>query len=233
MAAPDRQRVVNLLRRLRREVRASAAKGGDWRGVVDSLRPHTAKVWRTLTERDRARFLAHLRPYWEIHRHRMAVNVARRFHELLGQSLVRVVAGTVAYVHADDRGARLYVRQRGDERLIELRVSWVINCTGPAACNSAESNPAIGSLLVHGWVRRDALSLGLDTSSDGNAIDLEGREVPDLFVVGTLRKPLLWESTAVPELRSQAASVAQWTIDRLGTERKPWPNTLLQQTSSH
>jgi uncharacterized NAD(P)/FAD-binding protein YdhS/predicted metal-dependent enzyme (double-stranded beta helix superfamily) len=210
--AADRPRVVTLARKLKQKARSLAEAGGDWRSVVDSLRPHTAKVWSTLTERDRGRFLAHLRPYWEIHRHRMAVEVARRFRELLTQNLVRVVPGTVASVHADDSGARLYVRERGDARLIELRACWVVNCTGPAACNSAESNPAIGSLLVHDWVRRDALSLGLDTTSDGNAIDAKGREVDDLFVVGTLRKPLLWESTAVPELRSQAASVAQSTV---------------------
>jgi len=32
--------------------------------------------------------------------------------------------------------------------------------------------------------------------------------VADLLVVGTLRKPSVWESTAVPELRVQAAVAA-------------------------
>jgi uncharacterized NAD(P)/FAD-binding protein YdhS len=36
--------------------------------------------------------------------------------------------------------------------------------------------------------------------------------VPDLFVVGTLRKPACWESTAVPELRQQAAAVAEGVL---------------------
>ncbi|HTV31566.1 MAG TPA: hypothetical protein VME69_00405 [Methylocella sp.] len=34
-------------------------------------------------------------------------------------------------------------------------------------------------------------------------------EVNGMFIVGTLRKPASWESTAVPELREQAAAVAQ------------------------
>jgi uncharacterized NAD(P)/FAD-binding protein YdhS len=57
-------------------------------------------------------------------------------------------------------------------------------------------------------VRTDDLALGLETTPDGNAIDAHGQVAPDLFVVGTLRKPAHWESTAVPELRSQAAAVA-------------------------
>lgn len=131
------------------------------------------------------------------------------------QWLVPVIAGTVAAVQADEEGVRLYVRERGDDRLREVRARWVINCTGPAASNSAESNPAIGSLLVHRCVQPDPLALGLETTADGNVIDGYGETTPDLFVVGTLRKPDAWESTAVPELRSQAATVAEAVLRHL------------------
>ncbi len=95
-------------------------------------------------------------------------------------------------------------------RLVELHADWVINCTGPAPSNSAAANPAVGSLLVQGFLHPDELGLGIETSAVGNApLDTQGREVPDLFIVGTLRKPALWESTAVPELRQQAAAVGQ------------------------
>jgi uncharacterized NAD(P)/FAD-binding protein YdhS len=39
--------------------------------------------------------------------------------------------------------------------------------------------------------------------------------MPDLFVIGTLRKPSVWESTAVPELRNQAAAVAECVLAHL------------------
>ena len=107
------------------------------------------------------------------------------------------------------------MRERGSDRLIELEASWVINCTGPLPSNSVESNPVIGSLLVSGVLRPDELSLGIETTLNGNAIDAEGREVADLFLVGTLRKSTDWESTAVPELRNQAAAVAKAAIGLL------------------
>lgn len=213
MAAPGGLRIKTLFQQLRRKVREVIAAGGNWRSVVDGLRPHTANLWRTLPLSERKRFLARLRPYWEVHRHRMALGVAKQFGSLLDQGLVRVIAGRVASAQAEDHSVRLYVRERGDDRLIELNAGWVINCTGPTASNSAESNPAIGSLLVHGWLRPDELALGLETTPEGNAIDAEGDAISDLFVVGTLRKPSLWESTAVPELRTQAASAAECVLN--------------------
>lgn len=127
-------------------------------------------------------------------------------------------AGSVSAAQADDDGVRLYVRERGADRLVELRAGVVINCTGPAASNSAESNPAIGSLLVHGWVRPDVLSLGLETTADGEVVDASGEAAADLFVVGTLRKFAVWESTAVPELRVQAAQVGARVVAGLRRE---------------
>ena len=115
---------------------------------------------------------------------------------------------------------RLVVRQRGSDRLLESDASWVINCTGPLPSNSVESNPVIGSLLVSGVLRPDELSLGIETTLNGNAIAADGREVADLFLVGTLRKSTDWESTAVPELRSQAAAAAEGVLGLLAQRRR-------------
>src|SRR5262245_7582873 len=84
--------------------------------------------------------------------------------------------------------------------------------------NSPESNPVIGSLLVHGWLRLDELALGVETTAEGHAVAGHGEEVADMFVAGTLRKPAFWESTAVPELRGQAATVAERVVTLLTDE---------------
>src|SRR5204862_429710 len=157
---------------------------------------------------ERKRFLTRLRPFWEVHRHRMAVNVGERFRNLCESGAVRLVAGRVALAAADDNVVRLVVNERRTGATQMLEAAWVVNCTGPAPSNSPASNPAIGSLLVHGWLRPDELGLGIESTEDGAAIDSAGLAVGDLFIVGTLRKPALWESTAAPELRGQAATVA-------------------------
>jgi uncharacterized NAD(P)/FAD-binding protein YdhS len=215
LAAPGGVRAKTIFKKIRAKVQQLCDSGHDWRSVVDGVRPHTTNLWRALSSGERRKFLTRLRPYWEVHRHRMAWGVAERFHALVNQGLVRILAGSVASAQADDDGVRLYVRERGEERLLEIPAAWVLNCTGPAASNSAESNPVIGSLLIHGWLQPDEHSLGLETTADGNAMDAHGRAASDLFVVGTLRKPAHWESTAVPELRNQAASVADLVLRHL------------------
>ena len=55
----------------------------------------------------------------------------------------------------------------------------------------------------------------MPSTPEGNALDAGAREVPYLFVVGTLRKPALWETTAVPELRAQAATVGERAFEHV------------------
>jgi uncharacterized NAD(P)/FAD-binding protein YdhS len=208
VGAPGGARAATLAGRLRQKAREVVAAGGDWRSVVDGLRPHTALLWRSMPPDERRRFLVRLRPFWEAHRHRMARAVAGPFGELLARGDVRLIAGHVESAEAVGEGVRLVVRQRGDRRA-QADASWVINCTGPSPSNSVESNPVIGSLLVSGVVRPDPLFLGIETTPGGNPVAADGQEVADLFLVGTLRKPADWESTAVPELRDQAAAAAE------------------------
>jgi uncharacterized NAD(P)/FAD-binding protein YdhS len=150
---------------------------------------------------------------WEILRHRMAPEVAARVHDWSEAGTVRVLAGRVEAVTAATGGALVAaVRTRGDDTLHPIEIGWVVNCPGPSPSNRPEANPAVASLLLHGWVCPDPLDLGLCTSADGRAISRAGEIVPDLHVIGTLRKPASWESTAVPELRVQSASVAATVV---------------------
>ncbi|WP_254509371.1 FAD/NAD(P)-binding protein [Anatilimnocola floriformis] len=208
LQSPAGVQVKSLFRQLREIVDRVTQQGQTWRVAIDALRPHTADLWRAANPQQRQLFLRHVRPFWEVHRHRMATGVAERFHGLMKQGMVKVIAGRVSAAQASEESVRLYVRDKGEERLREVTAQWVINCTGPSASNSAESNPVIGSLLIHGWVQPDPLALGLETTVDGEIVDSQGTTASNLFVVGTLRKPISWESTAVPELRAQAATVA-------------------------
>ena len=66
----------------------------------------------------------------------------------------------------------------------------------------------LGSLLRSGMASTDGLGLGLRTDDDGRLLPAEGAAEARVFLVGALRRGELWESTAVPELRGQAARAA-------------------------
>lgn len=210
-------------RRLLAAVRGRARAlepNGDWRTIVDALRPHTAAICNALPLNERRRFIDRVRPFWEIHRHRMAPHIARNIAELRAAGRFELIAGRVTSATATDSTITTRLRRRGDlstdpKSELTLQTSWVINCTGPTPSNCAVSSPLIAALLRHAAVRVDELGLGIDTQAPGHAIDAEGQPNANLFVVGTLRKPATWESTAVPELRQQAAAVAQAALDHV------------------
>ena len=74
---------AGLTRLLREEVAAVAEPGRDWRAVIDGLRPATQDIWQAMPFKERARFIRHLRPWWEVHRHRVPPAVSDRIEAAL------------------------------------------------------------------------------------------------------------------------------------------------------
>lgn len=212
LAAERGLRARDLAHALLHEIRVAEREGGDFRSIVDGLRPHTPRIWAALSVRERQRFIRHLRPFWEVVRHRTAPSIAAQVAQLRERGILRVLAGRVLSAEGDDEGATLEARPRGGRSPIELRASWVVNCTGPGALTRLPL--PLATLAAHDHVRVDPLGLGLLTDEHGWAVGAHGPR-PDLVVVGTLRKPQLWESTAVPELREQARSAARLVLQAL------------------
>lgn len=213
---PRPVRTRALLRALRHEVR-EAPEGADWRGVMDALRPQTAGLWGELEVPERRRFLRHLRAYWDVHRHRMAPEVNETVAQLQRVGLLRIHAGRVrGFLPTGPEWVEVRVQPRGLGWEGTFRVQHVINCTGPD-CSIARGHPLLRGLLEAGLVRADALGLGLATDASGALLDSRGEASEVLFTLGPLRRGELWESTAVPEIRTQAAALARELLARLGT----------------
>jgi uncharacterized NAD(P)/FAD-binding protein YdhS len=198
-----------LLRLVRRQIEDAHRQEVDWRAVIDSLRPVTARVWQSLDIKEKKRFLRHVRPYWEVHRHRIAPDIAQLIAGQLEGGQIRLHAGRITrYAESVDRVDISY-RKRENGDTVTLAVDRVINCTGPETDCRHLDDPLIASLRTSGLVRPDPLYLGLDVSSHGAVIGVDGIASDVLYAVGPARKGNLWESTAVPEIRTQAAELAE------------------------
>lgn len=202
-----------LLRSLRAEVRSAATRGVDWREVVTSLRHDTPALWQSLPGGERERFLRHVRPFWETHRHRAAPEVATTIAELVARGELVVHAGRVLGYDEDRTGVDVRVIERGAASEETIRVGRVINCTGPESDVRRVEDPFVQQILRDGLVRPDALGLGIDTDLQGAVIDARGRPSARVRLVGPLRKGQLWENTAVPELRGEALAMATRLVD--------------------
>jgi uncharacterized NAD(P)/FAD-binding protein YdhS len=212
---------LGLLRLVRSQVGRAENEQSDWRAVVDSLRPFAQKIWRSLPAKEQRRFLRHLRAYWDVHRHRVAPQIGAMLAAELAEGLLEIHAGRIVEYAEDDRSVRITYRDRHSEEVRTLDVDWVINCTGPDADVRRIDDPFLKSLLQQGLVRPDALSLGLDTTEDGALLDTRGVPSEVFYTLGPLRKGNLWETTAVPEIRAQAATLAVHLAS--SSQRNPVP----------
>ena len=194
-----------------REVRASAAGyPGDWQDVVDALRPQIPRLWDQLTEADKRTFLRLAARYWEVHRHRMPPATARRIGALRSAGRLSVLAGRVTAAGAQADGVR--VRVEGGGPAAELSAGWLINCTGPAGEIMATADPLLRQLLDTGLARPGPLRLGLDADARGAVHDPGGRSAPDIFTLGPPLRGRWYETTAIPEIRDQAAALGRLLV---------------------
>lgn len=183
------------------------AEGGDWRGVIDSIRPHTAGIWGGLSERDRARFLSRLAVYWDVHRHRAPAAVHAEVEAMRASGALRIVRGHIGSAGpvGDSLGIRVLGANAGETTVF---TDGVVLCTGPDPDPRRWGSALVDSLLAGGVVAPDALGLGLRTDVHGWLLDRDGRASDRLATLGPLRRGDLWESTAVPEISAQAAALA-------------------------
>lgn len=181
----------------------------DWRAAVDELRPFTQGIWRAMDVAERGRFLRHLRPWWDVHRHRLAPSVARRIEAMRRDGRLTVLAGKIKGSYAEGGHALLRYRPRHSDHICTIRARRIVNGTGPQGDLSATDEPLLHALAGRGMLRPDALRLGMDVDPDSRAIGRDGTASDRLLVVGPMTRGAFWEIVAVPDIRRQAWSVAR------------------------
>lgn len=189
--------MLSILRSFRRHVRAAAARGFDWRAVLDAVRPESEAIWRRLPARERRRFDRHLRAHWDRHRHRAPrhVDAVRERYRRSGR--LATFTGRLA---AMENGRVTIALAGGDT--VELRPDWIVNCTGPGR-SALPFEPG---------------GAGVRSSPNLTAIDGNGEPVPGLWIVGPPVRGSRFEATAVPELRVMTAQAAADILRMLGFE---------------
>jgi uncharacterized NAD(P)/FAD-binding protein YdhS len=208
--APLDRDLATICRWLRGLARQTQAQGGDWRSVVDGLRPHTQTIWRIMSRRMRRRFLEHARPWWDTHRHRMAPRIAARIAAMVDSGQLEIIAGRVVATAPDGEGARIAIRWRGSSEITSLEVARIISCKGVQSVAREHPNPLLASLFAEGSARMDALGVGVDVDDNCALVDRQGRASRRLFAIGPMSQAAFWEIIAVPDIRLQTAQLARY-----------------------
>jgi uncharacterized NAD(P)/FAD-binding protein YdhS len=195
-----------------RWLRGAADEGGGWRAAVDALRPETPALWSALGETEQRRFLRHARPYWDCHRHRLPPGVAATLETLRASGQLVPRAGRLLACREAPDGLDITLQPRSGGAPEALRVGAIVNCMGSESDYRRLDSPLVRRLLERGLARTDAHGLGLATTGEGRLLGLDGPQ-SSLFTLGPPRKGQAWETTAVPEIRVQAAALAALLLE--------------------
>lgn len=198
---PSRWDTRGSVRELVSTIRAESRRLGSSQPVFEAMRPNIQSMWGHFSQGERRRFLRHVRPIWDIHRHRIPAGHADTLRQLQHAERLHILSGRLRETR--DHGGKLLITitRRGDHQPMTLHPLFDVafQSTGPEGDITKIDHPLLQSLAAQHLIEPGPLGLGPVRN------DLDG--LP-LWLVGPLRREDLWETTAVREIRQQAHEVA-------------------------
>lgn len=199
---------LRLLENIRATLAAAGAANVNWQSVFDQLRLQGPVLWAALAPSERARLVRQLRVFWDVHRFRIAPQVAAALDRRHAASTFDTIAARLVASNDEDGSLAVSFQRRGQTRIETARFDAVINTTGPAHGQALQLNPALNSLAEAGLIRADQYGLGIETSLDSRAVGRDGGTVTTLFVAGPLARATFGELMGLPEVARHAQTVA-------------------------
>ena len=185
--------------------------------AIDKLRPHTQRLWQNLTTEEKQDFLTQDAAVWNVTRHRIAVAIHDAITDALDSGRLTLKSGTIERLAPNEEKIEVILEDNDGNQTSEFG-DLVINCTGPQASFSQSGVRLFENLLNKGLVCSDDLDMGLKVNEQFAVIEQNGQPSDWMFAMGPMLKGSLWETTAVPELRSQAMRIAEILLHRTPAE---------------
>ena len=187
-----------------------------WRGILDSIRPYTQRLWAGFSQEERERFYRHLNHRWTVGRHRMPQSGAATLSEMQQSGQLKTIPGRIQRIEEHEGSFAVVVAHKGQTQAVIA--DRIINCTGPQSNFANSTEPLVQSLRVQGLLVPDALRTGILTTLNGKLVDEDGMANNRLYTIGPPMKSTLLECTAMPEIRVQAMELAALLLKTIASE---------------
>ena len=182
-------------------VRKFIESSNDWRAAQDGIRHELPEIWHAWDDEKKNKFLKEQLRWWNVHRHRLSPEIGQEIQDMIAIGRLRIIATEL--ISIDD----------SDERSIahfadgtSLAVNSVLNCLG---YQTVGDEGLLGSLFKSGVASLGPLNLGLITNfPDYQVVAKNGEVHKNLFALGPILFGERFETTAIPEIRVQADSIA-------------------------
>lgn len=206
---------LSLLRRIRRTVASATAAGHAWQAVLDAVRRDGRTVWQSLPIKERRRLLQHLRPFWDVHRYRIAPQPEAVLRRLRAEGRLDVLSASLTGIVPTSAGIEARLRSRRTGATVTRTIDAVVLATGPSHDRLFDSSPTLASLAAAGRVQADPLGLGLAVDLQSRAIGKDGSGDPSLWVAGPLARGTFGELMGLPQVLTHAEDVAKSVAQEL------------------
>lgn len=188
----------NSLLVLMRDLREKSSKADSWQAVIDSLRPHTLRLWSALSVKEKRYFFRKLFTYWNIHRHRMAPEIGKPLTQAIEKQEVVLKQGRLIGTKEEADSIEANTSTGA------LKLAAIFHCVGPDYRGITEA-PLLATLFKQNMLEKSLVGFGLITDDAGVAYRDAKKAI---YAMGNYCLGERLETTAVPELREQAQNIA-------------------------
>jgi uncharacterized NAD(P)/FAD-binding protein YdhS len=196
------------LRLIRDDIQRAQAQGLPWQVVLDAVRQQGQEIWQRLTEAEKRQFLRHLRRFWDVHRYRIAPQVAQAIVDKRHAGSFRLLAARLQTLESSGPTFQLHLTLRGGKSQQET-VDYLVLTTGPDHADLVASQPFLQVLHQAGLIRPDPLGMGIEVNALSQAS-------PNLWVAGPAARGRFGELMGLPQVAEHAQQVAQNVLETLG-----------------
>lgn len=202
------ERASHLLHRVRQAVREANASGLTWHPILDAVRTQGQAIWKALPVSERRRIARHIRPFWDVHRFRIAPQVEKALDDAVAEGSLSVKAASVRSVEAASDAIRVTLKERGKTEATVQDFDTVIVTTGPSHGGILQSQPLLASLAAKGRLALCPTGLGLLCDRESRALATTGGADDTLLIAGPLARGTFGELMGLPQVSEHAIFIA-------------------------
>jgi uncharacterized NAD(P)/FAD-binding protein YdhS len=195
----EENKIYNLLEILsvvNQQLKKAKKAATNSQSVIDAMRPYLQNIWLNFSLEEKKQFLRHLRHKWGVARHRAPKKSMVVFEELILRKKINLIKGRVFEINSSENDFDIFYSNLENSSQ-SFKTNLIINCTGPESDYTKIKTPLIQNLLKNQIIAQDFLKYGINGQKDGQISQ-------NVYTLGPPLKGILWESTAVPEIRAQA-----------------------------
>lgn len=200
---------LGLLRKIRSSIREAEARGLTWHSVLDAVRGQGQALWQDLPLGERIRIVRHLRPFWDVHRFRIAPQVEDVLNEAISKGRLELMAASVASATRSGEGFKVSLRSRRLRGSPVINVDSIVVTTGPSHGDVLDGQSFLRSLKAEGFLKACPTGLGIACDRRSHAISANGDVSPDILIAGPLARGTFGELMGLPQVTEHAVLVAE------------------------